>query len=106
MSQEILVRDGYDQVFVALDHALAGQAGVQARIDGAVDEVFFFFGDLGQVVHAGFHVNVAGAAAANAATVVLQFYIVIESHIQHRFALHTGKRLVGFAVGKFKGYIN
>ena len=105
MSEEILIGDGYYQIFVALYYALAGQARIQARVYGPVDEVFFFFGNFGQVVHAGFHVDVAGRAAANAAAVVLQLYIIIEGHIQHRFALVAGEGLIGLAVGKFKGYV-
>ena len=71
MAQKILVGNGYYQVFVALHHALAGQAGIQARVDGAVDKVFFLVGDLGKIVHAGFYVNMAGAATANAAAIML-----------------------------------
>ena len=102
MPQEILVGNGNDQVFVALDYALAGQAGIQARIFGPVNKIFFFVGNFGQIAGAGFYVNVAGAATANAAAVMLQFYMIIKGYIQHRFAFHSGKRLVGFAVGKFK----
>ncbi len=105
MSQEILIGNGYYQVFVALNYALAGQPGIQARIDGPVYKIFFFIANFRQVVGAGFYVNVAGAAAANAAAVMLQLYMIIEGHIQHRFAFYAGERLVGLPVGKLKGNI-
>ena len=102
VAQEILVRDSNYQVFVALDHALAGKTGIQPRIYGAVDKVLFFLRNLRKIVNAGFYIKMAGAATANPAAIMLQLYIVIEGHIQHRFALHAGQRLVRFAVGKFK----
>ena len=71
MPQEILVRNGYYEVFVALNNALASQAGIQARVFGAVNKIFFFVGNFRKVVGAGFYVNVAGAATANAAAVML-----------------------------------
>lgn len=105
MSQKVLLWNGYHNIFVALHHALAAQAGVDARVHGTVNVVFFFVGDLGEVVHASLYVYMAGAAPAHAAAVVLQLYVVIERHVQHRFSLHSGKGLVGRAVSEFKSYI-
>jgi len=105
MPQEILIRNSNYQVFISLNNALAGQAGIQARVFGTVNKIFFFISNFRQVIGAGFYVNVAGAATANAAAIMLQFYMIIEGNIQHRFAFYAGKDLVGLPVGKFKSNI-
>ena len=71
MAQEVLLRYGYYNVFVALHYALAAQTRVNTRVYGTVNVVFFFVRNLRQVVHSGFYVHVAGTATAHTATVVL-----------------------------------
>lgn len=48
----------------------------------------------------------AGAAATNASAIVLEVDIIVQSHIQHRFALGGHVGLVGLAVLKLKGNVN
>ena len=92
VAQEVLRRYGHDQLHIGFDHALAGQAGVDARVLGAVDEVLFLIRNFGQVVAASVDIDVAGATAAHPAAVVLQLNTVVEGHVEHRFA---GSRHVG-----------
>ena len=99
----MLRRNGNDQLHISLYHALAGQAGVDARVFGAVNKVLFFVADFGQFIAARVDVDVAGAAAAHAAAVVLQLDAIVEGHVEHRLA---GGRHVGLgrlAVAELKG---
>ena len=101
MPQKILFRNlDYEIRRRGFHHTLAAQTRVDARIDGPVDEIFFFIGDLGQRIAAAQHVHVARRAAANAAAVVLQLDTVVEGHIQHRFALGGDVRLRRLTIGK------
>ena len=90
--EKVLRRDSNYELHIGLDHALAGQARVDARVLGAVDKVFFLVGNLGQVVATRFDVDVASAAAAHAAAVVLQLDAIVQRHVEHRLA---GGRHVG-----------
>jgi hypothetical protein len=67
-------------------HTLATQARVDARVNGPVNEVFFLVGYFLDIVHALVHINMAGAATAYTAAVVLQFNAVFQANIQYRFA--------------------
>jgi hypothetical protein len=73
-----LIGDNYYDfgVFVE-DNTLASKPTFQARISSAVDKVFFFVGYFLQVIASFFHVNVAGRAGANAATIVVEMHISI-----------------------------
>jgi hypothetical protein len=105
MPEEVLGWNSNHQLQLLIgQHALAGQARVDTRADGAVDEVFFLVGNLGQVVHALVDVDVAGATAAHAAAVVLQLNAIIEGYIEHRLATRGDVRLGGLAVLKLKNY--
>ena len=74
------------------DEALATQSRFDAWVVGAVYEIFFFIGHLGQVIHAVFDVYVAGAAGADAATVVVEVDAVFFGQVED-----------GFAFGRFDG---
>jgi len=65
------------------DHALATQSRVDARVNGTVDKIFFFIRYFLDVIHPLIYVDVAGAAAANAAAVMLQFDAVLQANVQH-----------------------
>ena len=86
MSQEILRGQGYGELRAGFHHALTGQARIDARIYGAVDEVFFFIADFRQLVAAFFHVDVAGTAPAHAPAIVLELDSVVQGHVEHRLA--------------------
>jgi hypothetical protein len=99
----MLGRNGDDEFDLLIrQHALASQARGETRANGAVDEVFFLVGNLGQFVHALIHVNVAGAAPAHAAAVVLELNAVVEGHVEHRLAAGGHVRLSRLAVLKLK----
>lgn len=99
-------RNKHYYILVALHHALAAKARVDARIYGAVDKILFLVANFGQVLLALQYVDMAGAAATDAPTVVLQLDIVVESNIQHRLALGGHVGLVGLAVLEFEGDID
>ena len=103
VAQEVLGRHRDNQLHVGFYHALASQAGVDARVFGAVNKVLFFVADFGQVAAARVDVDVAGAAAAYPAAVVLQLDAVVEGHVENRLA---GGRHVGLdrlAVAELEG---
>lgn len=102
MSQEILPRNGDHQILVALHHALAGQAGGEARVYRPINKILFLVRNLGQVVHSRLYIYVAGAATAYPAAIVLELNIVVEGHIKHRFAFGGHVRLVRLTVSKLK----
>ncbi len=62
---------------VVEDNALTTKPTFNARVDGAIDKVFFFVGDFLNVLLSLFHVNMASRAGANAPAVVVQVYIVL-----------------------------
>ena len=64
--------------------ALATQPAFQARIDRAVDEIFFFIGDFFQEFFTAFHIDMAGGTGANPAAIVVQVYVVLLSEFQNR----------------------
>ncbi len=103
MSQKVLLRDdnGYFEIGAG-QHALAGEAGVDARIDGAVNEIFLLVADVGQLVGARIDVDVAGAAPAHAAAIMLKLNAVVKRHIQHRLAGGRNVRLGRLPVLKLK----
>ena len=70
------------------NNALAAKAAFQARIDGAIDKIFFFIGNFLQKVLPFFHINVAGGAGAYAAAVVVEVHVVFFGQFQNR---HVGK---------------
>ncbi len=68
-----LVGDGDrdNSIFVQND-TLATQSAFKARVDGAIDEIFFFVGDCFQKFIALLHIEVAGGTSANAPAIVVQ----------------------------------
>jgi hypothetical protein len=82
-----LVRKGYFYGTAAIEQeALAAKAGVEARVHGAVNEILFLVAQLLEEVLALVYINVAGAAGANAAAVVVQVDIVHQGHFQDAVA--------------------
>jgi len=71
MPQEIRLV-GQSNLNIAVDdHTLATQTRVDARVYSTIDKILFFIGYFLDIVHTLTHVNMAGAAAANAAAVML-----------------------------------
>ena len=70
-----LVGDGHDDIggFVK-DDALASEAAFEARVVGAVNEIFLFVADFFEKLVAAFDVNMARRASANAAAVVVEMH--------------------------------
>ena len=96
-----------NQVFGGvLHHTLAAQAGVDARIYGAVDKVLLFIADFGQAFLAAHHIHVAGATTTHAPTIVLELNAIVESYVQHRLAFSGHVGLLGLAVLKLEGDID
>lgn len=63
---------GQGNLYIAIDnYALAAQSRCNARVHGPVNKVLFLIRDLLNVVHPFINVNMAGAATAYAAAVVL-----------------------------------
>ena len=101
-----LVGDGYHDISILVEFALARQARVVAGIAGTVNVIFFAVAHFGQQVFAALHIDVAGAAAAYAAAVVVQGYVVIKRYFQHGFTgfnIH-GNRCLCF-IFELKGYV-
>ena len=93
MAQKVLPRNGDDHLQIyASEYALTGQAGIDAGVHGAVNEVFLFIADVGQFVAALFNIDVAGTATAHASAVMLKLNAVVEGYIQYRLA---GGRYMG-----------
>ena len=77
-----LVLVGYGYFYVAIDYnALAAQPGINMGVHGAVNKIFFFIRYLLYVIHAFININLAGAAAANAAAVMLQLNTVLQANV-------------------------
>jgi hypothetical protein len=106
VAEEFLAGYLDDDILIALHHALATQARVDARIDGAVNEVLLLVADFGQVILPFEYVHVAGAAATDTTAVVLELNSIIQGHIQHRFPFRCYVRLVGLAVFELEGNID
>lgn len=70
-----------DGVFVD-DDGLAAEAAFDTGVDGPVDEVFFFIADFFERVFALVNVDVAGAAGADLAAVVVEVNFVLLGHFQ------------------------
>ena len=103
VAQEILFWYFHDEVFGFVSNdALAAQARVDARIHGAVNEVFLLIRNLGKRIATAEHVHVARGAAAYAATVMLQGNVVVESDVEHRLTRGGNMGLGGLSVGEAK----
>lgn len=68
-------------IFVQHD-ALAGQAGFELRIPGAVNKILFLFRKFLQHLHALVHINMTGAAGADAAAIVIEVNVVVFRDLQ------------------------
>jgi hypothetical protein len=66
--------------------ALTSQARIDAGVTGAVNKVFFPVGYLWDKVVAFFQINVAGAAGAHHAAVVMELYAIVEGYFQYAIA--------------------
>lgn len=91
-----LIGDRYSdfRIFVE-DNTLAGQAALQARIDSAIDEIFFLVGDFFEVIVAFFHVNMTGRAGTNAAAVMIQVHIGIFCDFKNGLSLELARHFFG-----------
>ena len=77
-----LVLVGYGYFYVAInDNALAAQPGINMRVHGTVNKIFFLVRYFLDVVHAFVNINLAGAAPANAAAVMLQLNTVLQANV-------------------------
>ncbi len=74
----------FDFCVVRQNNALTRQPRFDARIDGAVDKIFFFVRDFFQFVFAFQHKNVARAARANPTAIVVEVNVVKLGHFQNR----------------------
>ncbi len=100
---------GNSYLNIAINYnTLASQARVDLRADGAVNKVLFLVGYFLYVVHTLVYINVAGAAAAYPAAVVLQVNTVLQAYIQYRLAFGYGQfnRLVVFLGKVYFNVIN
>ncbi len=70
-------------VFVQ-NNALARQTRFQTRIDGTVNEVFFFLADVLQKIISFFDVYVTGAARTHTTAVVVEVNVVFFGQFQNR----------------------
>lgn len=66
-----------DLCIVVEDDALAAQPAFQARIDRAIDEVFFLIRYPFEEFFSFFYIQVAGGTSANASAIVIQVNIVL-----------------------------
>ena len=83
VAQEIrLIRQSNFDIAI-LHHTLTTQARIDTRINCAIDEILFLIWYFLDVIHSFVHINMTGAASANAAAVVLQFDTVLEANIQY-----------------------
>jgi len=91
MTQELILI-GHSNLDIAVEHyALTAEARIDARINSPVDKILFLVGYFLDVIHPPVYVNVAGAASANPAAVVLQFYAVLQAYVQNRFTFGNGQ---------------
>ena len=75
-----LVRDeDFDKGFCIVfdEDALAAQARLDAGIEGTVNKILFAVRDFLEVLLASFDINMAGAASADHAAVVVDVYVII-----------------------------
>ncbi len=85
MTQETcLIRQRHLDITID-NYTLATKARINARVNRPVDEILFLVRYFLDVIHPFVHINVAGAAAAYAAAVVLQFNAVLQANVKHRF---------------------
>jgi hypothetical protein len=87
----------FDNGVVFEDDTLAAQAGFEPGVDGAVDEIFFFFGNFLQEIFPFFNIDVAGAAGADASAVVVEVDVVVFGYFQDGIAcFHIFYRFRGY----------
>lgn len=78
-----LIRNSYSDVRILVeDDALATQAAFEPGIDGAIDEILFFFRDFFQELFPFFDVHMTGRAGADAAAIVVQVHVVLFGQFQ------------------------
>lgn len=59
------------------DHTLAAESAFEPRVDGAVNEIFFFVGDFFEKLLPFFYIDMTGRTGANATAVMVQMYIML-----------------------------
>ncbi len=72
------------RVFVK-DNGLTAKPAFNSRVDGTVDEVFFFIADLFQRIFAFINVDMACTAGADFSAVVVQVDTIIFCHFQNTY---------------------
>jgi hypothetical protein len=97
--------DGYIRSFFE-DDALTSKTAFNARIDGAIDEIFFFIRYFLQELLPFFHINVTSGTSANTAAVMVEVHVVVfrnfEQGLIQKIARYSFSR--NAAVFKFKAY--
>ncbi len=83
MYQALVGQGHFDFPATVFQHALAAQARVEAGVAGPVYKVFFFISQFRQVAFALVYIQVASAAGAYHAAVVVQFYIILQGYFQY-----------------------
>jgi hypothetical protein len=90
--------DDFDNGILVSDNGLATQAAFNAGINGAIDEVFLLITDFFQRIFAFIDVDVASAASADFATIVVEVNLILLGHFQDA-------NVYGNVLNRFRGYI-
>ncbi len=98
-----LVGNGYDNFRILLENdTLTAQPAFKPWIDGAIDKIFFFVRNFFQKLIAFFHIQMAGGAGANAATIVIEVHIVFLGQFQDRHVHKITRNCFARDAGIFK----
>jgi hypothetical protein len=98
-----LIGYGYcDAGILVQNNTLTGKAAFEARIDGAVNKIFFLVGNFLKEIITLLNVNVTGGAGAYTSAVVVQMYIVILRYFQNRHILKVAGNRFRSNIGIFK----
>ena len=101
----VTVPVGNVDYYVAFDHGLAAETGIELEVGGLLDAVHFVVVHLGKVVHALFDHHMARGARAASAAGVFQMKTEVHRHVQQRFGtpvILVGK-LAGLEFESFSG---
>jgi hypothetical protein len=79
-----LIRYGYgDACILIQDDTLTGETTFEARINGAVNEIFLLVGNFLQKIVPFLNINVTGGTGTYTPTVVVQMHIIILRDFQN-----------------------
>jgi len=99
-----LIRQSYFNITIYHD-TLAAQSRGNSRVNRPVDKIFFLVRYFLHVVHAFVYIDVARAATAYAAAIVLQFDAIFEANIQYRLTFGD-RQFYCFMPGFLEVYFN